>query len=449
MLIPSHDDRSLRTMFLDLNAYFASVEQQERPELRGKPIAVVPVEAETTFIIAASYEAKKFGVKTGMRVDKSRELCPEIQTVQARHNGYVHYHNRVLEVVESVLPVEKVCSIDEMQFRLIGKEKEPEEARKIAIRMKQALCVQVGECIRCSIGVAPNPFLAKLATDLQKPDGYVVIQGHELPDRLRGLDVTEFTGINYRMKARLQAAGIFTSDDMIDCTPEQLKSAFGSIMGERWYYLLRGYDIRQKVNEQKSLGHSHILPPAYRTDAGAKEVMLRIAHKAAARLRANNIWAGAMNVYVGSFRKQWKAHTRLPPTQDPFTVTQHLLRLWEKRSFEAPHQVGIVFTDLEPIENVTPSLFDPTLARSELGAAVDRINQKFGKNTVYLAGMIHAKDTADERIAFGKTALFREGKGDHDWVDTFRGPNGGKLPDLQSDPENSNQKADNQTESQQ
>lgn len=415
------DNRPLRVMFLDLNAYFASVEQEERPELRGRPIAVVPVQADSTFVIAASYEAKRYGVKTGTRVGDARAMCPEIELVQARPPLYVHYHRRVLDVVETVLPIDKVCSIDEMRFRLLGKEREPAEALELARQMKTALAEHVGSCMTASIGLAPNAFLAKLATDLQKPDGLVMIQAHELPDRLRGLNLTEFAGINRRMEIRLQSAGIFRSDDLLEATPAELAKAFGSITGERWWYLLRGYEVDFEARNNQSLGHSHVLAPELRTERGARDVLLRLAQKATARLRANGFWTAGMAVTVRGKKRHWHTHTRLPPTQDSITVTEKLLELWRGHDFDVPQMVGITFTDIATSDAITPSLFEPTVDRSRLSHVVDRMNQKFGKNSVYLAGIERAKHSADEKIAFNKTWLFSEGKDDNVWPDTFRG----------------------------
>ncbi|KXK13248.1 MAG: Nucleotidyltransferase/DNA polymerase involved in DNA repair [Armatimonadetes bacterium OLB18] len=112
-------------MYLDLNAYFASVEQQERPDLRGRPVAVVPMIADTTFVIAASYEAKRFGVSTGTRVGDAKRMCPGLVLTPARGRVYVQYHDRILEAVERILPIERVCSIDEMYFKLLGEERRP------------------------------------------------------------------------------------------------------------------------------------------------------------------------------------------------------------------------------------------------------------------------------------------------------------------------------------
>lgn len=414
------DLRPLRVLFLDLNSYFASVEQAERPELRGRPIAVVPMLADTTFVIAASYEAKQQGVKTVMRVDEAKRRCPELELVEARPPLYVHYHRRVIDVCEGVLPVDRVCSIDEMRFKLLGLEKDPAMAREIALRIKKAIREHVSHAMTCSIGIAPNSFLAKVGTEMQKPDGLVVLQAAELPDRLCALKLTDFPGINRKMEARLKANGIFTTKDLVSRSEKELRTAFGGYHGERWWSMLRGYDVNIDIEEGKSLSHSHVLPPRLRTDAGCREVLLRLAHKAAARLRSKGLWATGMNVFVNG-RTSWHAHGNLPPTQDSVTVTERLLDLWEGRSFESPLSVGVVFSGLLQPEQVTPSLFDDTVARAHLSQAVDRMNQKFGKNSIFLASMEKARNSASEKIAFNKTWLFSEGKDDNEWPDTFRG----------------------------
>ncbi len=416
-----HRARPLRYLFLDLNSYFASVEQQDRPELRSKPVAVCPVMTDSSFVIAASYEAKKFGVKTGTMIGDARRMCPDILLVDGRHQLYSHYHRWIKQTVENVLPIDEVCSIDEMRFRLLGDEREPAAAREIALKLKATIAREVGECMTSSIGIAPNPFLAKLGTELQKPNGLVVIEAQDLPHKLHDLKLTDFTGINRRMEARLNAAGIFTAEQLCGAGRHRLHEAFGSIVGERWYYLLRGFDLPSEKSRQKSLGHSHVLPPDLRTDGGCKEVLLRLLGKASARLRGEGFWTKQMAVTVKGKQKTWRAFTNLPPTQDSVTMTDHFLKLWETRDFVSPMAVGVTFTELCPEEEVTPSLFDETVSRSKFSHALDRMNKKFGKHSVYLAGIDHAKDTASEKIAFGKTELFSEGKGDNELIDTFLG----------------------------
>ncbi len=408
-------ERPLRYLFLDLNAYFASVEQQERPELRGRPVAVAPLYAETTFVIAASYEAKKYGVKCGVMVREARRMCPEIEIVPARPTVYVGYHNRILEVVDSVLPVDQVCSIDEMRFRLMGQEMEPGNATKLAHRLKEAIRQGVGECMTASIGIAPNAFLAKVASDMEKPNGLVIVRADELPYRLHELKITDYAGINRKMQARLNSNGIFTSEQLLAASRVELRHAFGSIVGERWWYLLRGFEVDLPDTGRKSLGHSNVLSPELRTDEGCRDMILRLLQKAAARLRAENLRAKSMNVFVHGYKKSWDALIRLPATQDSVVMTEFFREKWSKRDFEDPRSVGVTFHNLTKMAEFTPSLFDRHDDRRKMNQAVDRVNQKYGKNTIYLAALEKVKDRASEKIAFNKTWLFQEGKGDNVW----------------------------------
>ena len=189
----------LTTLFIDLNAYFASVEQQLRPELRNRPVAVLPVMADTTCCIAASYEAKRFGIKTGAMVSKAKQLCPELALVEARPQIYTKFHHRIMAAVETCIPVRSIHSIDEFSCRLAPNEREAEQAVALALRIKDAIQTTIGPCIRCSIGLAPNRFLAKVGTDMQKPDGLVVIERRDLPDKLHGLELIDLPGIGPRM----------------------------------------------------------------------------------------------------------------------------------------------------------------------------------------------------------------------------------------------------------
>lgn len=410
-------DRRLRYLFLDFNAYFASVEQQECPELRGKPVAVVPVLTDTTSCIAASYEAKAYGIRCGTNVGEARARCPDLEVVQARPRIYVSYHEKAKEVAERVLPIDEVHSIDEVSFRLLGEERTKDEACRIAGKMKAVLARALGPYIRCSIGVAPNRFLSKVATDMQKPDGLVVLEPQDLPHKLFQLQLTDFVGINTRMEKRLNGGLIFNAEQLCSASRKELIHAFGSILGEKWWFMLRGYDMGSEAHPRRSLGHSCVLAPEMRNDRECKEVLLRLLQKASARLRAEDLWTESMDVDVSSQVKGWQAHIRVPPTQDTVTLNESFLHAWESRDFRQPRKVGVTFTTLRKAEQVTPSLFDPTYDRVLLSRAVDKVNQKFGKNTVYLAGMRHAKDAADEKVAFGKTWLFQEGKGDNALID--------------------------------
>lgn len=143
-------------LYIDFDSYYASCEQLLRPELRGKPVAVVPVIADTTCAIAASYEAKAFGVKTGTRIWEAKQRCPGLILVPARHEAYVLLHEQAKETIETCHPITAVCSIDEIACRLRGRDRAPLAARALALEIKQKLASAIGEALHCSIGIASN-----------------------------------------------------------------------------------------------------------------------------------------------------------------------------------------------------------------------------------------------------------------------------------------------------
>ena len=160
----------LRWLFLDMNSFFASCEQQDRPELRGRPVAVAPVDSDATSCIAASYEAKAFGIKCGTNVGEARRRCPELVVITGNHSVYAEYHRRILWLLRSILPDVRKLSVDEMACPLWGGNELTEgDAVALARRIKRALREHVGEQMICSVGLAPNAFLAKVATELHKP----------------------------------------------------------------------------------------------------------------------------------------------------------------------------------------------------------------------------------------------------------------------------------------
>jgi DNA polymerase IV len=273
-------------LFLDLNAFFASCEQQENPALRGRPVIVVQTPAESAVAIAASYAAKAFGIKTGTLVREARRLCPDVVPVQADHRLYTEYHERIMKAVDTCLPVEKVRSIDEMACRLMGTERQVPVARALALKVKDALREEVGECLTCSIGIAPNAFLGKVGSDLQKPDGLVVITKHDLPGILLGLKLQDIYGIGARMEQRLHRAGILTVQQLWNATPFQLRRVWGGINGVLFHQMLHGADIQPPSSRySKSIGHQHVLEPDLRTKKGAHDFAQHLLTKAAERLR--------------------------------------------------------------------------------------------------------------------------------------------------------------------
>ncbi len=399
----------LRYLFVDMNAYFASVEQQDDPKLRGKPVAVVPVLVRTTCCLAASYEAKKFGIKTGMPVWEALALCPELVLRVGRHDRYTEVHHGIVKAVGRCVPVDRVMSIDEMACKLIGEERTIPKATTIATQIKHEIRTTVGDSLRCSIGVGPNVMLAKVAGDMKKPDGLTFISPDDLPTKLYQLKLTDFPGIGRQMEKRLHRAGITEVRQLMRLTVKQLSAVWGSkIHGERWYHVLRGEEVWEKPTTRRTVGHSHVLPPEYRTDVGAYGVMSRLIHKAAARLRTIDYWAGALSIVVRyEDGRRWELSCKLPQCQDTLSLLQAFGAMWRRRPPTGkPTQVAMVLTDLVPTKAATPSLFEFDRQVTDLSHAMDRVNRQFGKHKVHF-GVVHGLDeTAPVRIAFSQIPEF-------------------------------------------
>lgn len=407
----------LRYLFIDMNAFFASVEQQDEPALRGRPVAVIPTEAETTFCISASYEARAFGVKTGTPVWMARRLCPGIQTIEADHDRYVVVHNRILDAVGSVLPVGQVMSIDEVACPLLGAERHPARAAALGRRVKDAILARAGGWMRCSVGVGPNGLLAKVAADMHKPDGLTVLPDDDLAalDRLK---LSDFPGVGPRMERRLKLHGVFSVGQLRAAPQATLSAVWGSrVLGEKWFRLLRGEDVPDKPTRRQTISHSHVLPPELRTDAGAFGVLTRLTHKAAARLRQVNYWAGGVSVGVswkggagaapdpaGWGRSGWSAGCKVAHCQDTPNLLRALGHLWAgcPKGVGEPFKVGMALVDLRPAASATPSLFEDDRAAADLSHAVDDVNAEFGASVAYFGTMWGLREAAPNRIAFNR-----------------------------------------------
>ncbi|AWM36237.1 DNA polymerase IV [Gemmata obscuriglobus] len=398
----------LRYLFIDMNSFFASVEQQHDPDLRGKPIAVIPTRAETTACIAASYEAKAFGVKTGTPVWEARKLCPGIILVSTGHKRYVTMHNRILAAVRSVLPIDSVRSIDEMSCKLTGSDREPARARALAEQVKRAIHDLAGECMTCSIGIGPNVLLAKVAADMQKPNGLTPLTDADLPHALHRLQLNDFPGVGPRMERRLRLCGICTVAQFCAASAKALSDVWGSkVIGERWHGLLHGDEVPETPTRRQTVSHSHVLPPNLRTDEKAYGVLMRLVHKAAARLRKIGYWCGSVSVgvrFLGadrSARVRWDESARVPRCQDTPALVAVVAKLWAGRPRGgAPFKVGVVLSDLVPARSATPSLFDEDHQGGNISAALDEVNAEFGASVVYLGAMFGMRDAAPSRVAF-------------------------------------------------
>jgi DNA polymerase IV len=396
----SDPQRLVSWLYLDMNSFFASVEQELNPALRGRPVAVVPIEAETTCCIAASYEAKASGVKTGTMVAEARRLCPGIKLIVGDHADYVRYHNRIVEVVESCVPVEAVCSIDEMACRLTGSQRDVAAASRLAAKIKAAIKKDVGVALKCSIGLGPNRYLAKIAGDMQKPDGFTVLRPCDLPAALHQLALRDLPGIGARTEERLNACGLHTLPQLLALSAAEMRAAWGSVSGEELWYLLRGADLPEKVSGQKTISHSHVLPPELREPAGALRILKKLVDKAASRLRLEGFYASGFAVYV-RFRDQdgWKASCSVMETQDTLVFLDALRGLWKKVPRGRPFAVGMALTGLVPEALHSPALFEDS-RRGRLNKTLDALNSKFGRDVLHYGAVHESAGLVPLRVAF-------------------------------------------------
>lgn len=407
---------TLRCLFVDFNSYFASVEQYDDPSLLGRPVAVVPVMSATTCAIAASYEAKAFGVKTGTPVWEAMELCPELVLREARPARYIAMHHRLMAAIEDCIPHGKAESIDEVPCWLIGRERERDNAEAIARRIKDKLVEEgLSPAIRCSIGIAPNRFLAKTASDMQKPDGLTVLEEADLPGRLHALELRDFCGIGPAVEERLRLAGIHTAQQLCATSRQQLRTVWGSVEGERYWLQLRGHELPGRTERRGSLGHSHVLGPELRSFEGARAVLFKLLAKAAMRLRHERHLAGGLSIrirFVGLERRFERDLTFAPLDDTPALLTllgeqlaslesDERSRRWSSRR-NPPLSVAVTLINLEPAGSFTRELMPSRGRAKAISAALDSINQRYGNNTLYFGAMQEAleQDAAPMRIPF-------------------------------------------------
>jgi len=416
-------------LHIDLNSFFASVEQHLHPEFRGKPVGVTATMAPTGTIIAASYEAKAFKVKTGTKVGEAQKLCPGIILVASGHEVYAEHSHKITEAVNDVCPVAHNPSIDEMVCELMGREREPPNARRIALAIKQSIKDKVGESLRCSIGMAPNRYLAKIASDMQKPDGLIGLLPSQLPRAIAHLELRDLPGVGARTEARLHAKGITTMAQLLSLDRNGMHTLWDSVWGDRLYHWLRGHstgDDGAPVSNgiQKSLGHSHVLAPEHRTIEGVWAVAHKLIHKASMRLRMEKFHTASLSFHIrfalnreqearakktkqhssGIVHDSWGMEARFRPCNDTLTLLEALRGIWHHcpkgPEQQRPFFVGVTLHNLIPDDDVQQLLFEEPGNRSQLSATMDKLNLKYGHATLHFAGMLTARDSAPTRIAF-------------------------------------------------
>jgi len=391
-------------LYIDFNSYFASCEQQDHPKLRGKPIAVVPMMADSTSCLAASYEAKAFGVRTGTKVGEAKKMCPGLILVPSRHATYTRYHHRAIEVIDSCLPIHRVCSIDEMCCELTGSHKRLEIAQEQSQKIKRTLTEKLGVSLTVSIGLGPNMLLAKMAADMQKPNGLTWIEKEELPQKLFSLRPRDIPGIGPKMEWRLAQQGITTMEQLLSLNERQMRGLWKSVVGARYFRLLKGESFRPETeSEQKSISHEHVLPPRERDYTSAGIILQKLLVKAAQRLRRGKWMTKRMSMYVRFINgTKWKFEVSFHETQDTSLMISHLIKSYKNCPRQVkPIKVGVALFDFSPESAHQLSFFEDG-KRNSFFKIIDQINDKYGKDTVHLASLHDHISSARTHIAFSR-----------------------------------------------
>lgn len=383
---------TIEHLYLDFDGFFASVEQQARPALRGRPVGVVPFDnTTTTCVIAASKEAKRFGVKNVMNVAEAKRICPDIILVPQTPDLYRRAHNTLLAEINSVIPVDAIKSIDELSCKLDeGQRTSPQD---LSAKIKTRISQNVGPHITCSIGFAPNRHLAKIAGKQNKPDGTTIWHPKDIPSVLYPIPFNDIPGIGERMEKRLHDLGIFNMKSLLDLPPKHMRKIWRSVTGERLWYALHGYDIKANRSERGMFGHGRVLPPELRTMSKAEPIARMLLIKAARRMRNAGYYTSKLMVWCQTFQHSFGDQLVLPVVSDDQACLTGLTTIWRRMNSITPSnikiiRVGVTLGDLSRAgERQLDMLINDDAERrkwEQASSAVDALNKRYSKSLVTL-----------------------------------------------------------------
>ncbi|MEP6342082.1 MAG: type VI secretion protein ImpB [Maricaulaceae bacterium] len=386
---------SIEWLYLDFDGFFASVEQQARPALRGKPIGIVPFDGTVhTVVIACSKEAKARGVKNVMRLVDARKVCPELVLVPQTPDLYRRAHNALLAEINSVIPVSAIKSIDELTCKLDPKD--IDDPHRLATDIKRAIAEGVGSYITCSIGFAPNRHLAKIACKMDKPNGVTIWSPDDIPAVMYSLPFDDIPGIGSGMEKRLHRAGIYNMKALLSTAPKQMRKIWNNVTGERLWYALHGYEIQAGSSERGMFGHGRVLPPESRSYKEAYDCTRILIVKAARRMRREGFYASTAFLWLhlrfpNRKERGWGTRIKLHMANDDQACLKALKSLWRDARREVPSYVRIIrvhvtLGDLTRSDSRQLDMLlndDPERQKWEaITTAMDGLNSRYGKSLV-------------------------------------------------------------------
>lgn len=382
-------------LHIDMNSYFASVEQMDHPELRGKPIAVGGSPGTRSIVVAASKEAKRYGVGVGMTHIEARHACPQIQFVDGDPARYAALTQGFFDICKRYTDRIEVYSIDEVFLDLTGWVPDWGGAIALGKRMKKHLAEEISPHLTCSIGVAPNRALAKMASEMQKPDGLVVITEEDVTTVLDWVEISDIFGIGPRMKIRLADMGIATLKQLGSYPVSALQRFFGPNIGIYLSHLGQGIDYSEVPSiydyaPTKSMGHTYTLSRDTLNRDEIYEVLLRLAEKVGRRLRRDRYRGRHIWVYLrwADFSGRAEGLTLQRYLDDGFelyTLAREIIDDWR---LEQPVRLVGVGTSMLIQDAKQLSILPEDQRQERLLAAQDLINNRFGERTIKRARVL-------------------------------------------------------------
>lgn len=399
----------VRSLYLDFDAFFAHVEKQLDPALHERCVLVTPMKSRHSSVIACCYTSKARGVRRGMKREEIDALVPDGVFRQARHEVYVALHHRIIDVIERFLPVRKAWSIDEMECDL--KRMRAQEAYALAEKIRDAIEAEIGPIITPSIGLASNQLLAKIAAEMHKPRGLIVLEPEQMPAKIHGVPLGDIPGVASGMLARLERAGVRTMPELLALAPKQARAIWGSVEGERMWRALHGETVEKPPTKRSMFGHSRVLARGWQTPGKAGECLRLLTAKAARRLREDQSYATRLTVSFKDFHDQrFKVEREFPALRDDFNLLRVMGETYERALRQSGTRklksVAVLLHGLQKREEMTGDLFAPPLNTAKQEAAtdaMDALNARFGGDMLHLGMRAELPGGyAGAKIAFGR-----------------------------------------------
>jgi DNA polymerase-4 len=394
-------------MHIDLNSCYAIIEQQANRLIRNKPVGVAAYTTSRGFIIASSYEAKRQGIKL-MRIVDAKKIDPNIIILPPDPEKYFYAHRRFKAVLERYTDLVTPKSIDEFIVDFQGSEavRQGRSLVDVGYQIKEDIKEALGEYVTVNVGIAPNRFLAKVAAGMDKPDGLTVIKGEDIYNLYGQLDLMDLPGINYRFKARLNLAQIFTPLEFLEATRQTLKGeVFRSIVGYYWYLRLRGHEIDAQRFPIRSFGNDFAIRQWTFDREQIERYVMKLSEKTGRRLRSHDFQAHGVYLGLAFDNGQWwgKGKKSKAPIYSTQEIYIYLMKLFNMVSFPAKcTHVNIAVFNVEPASLIQLGLFDGTrLDTKSLARAADIINDRYGEFTLVPAKMANMQHVIIKRVPFG------------------------------------------------